>query len=284
MSDGLADLLHDAAVLYGFVDFLEEYCREQERSQTYVDASGLFFHYVKDLAAGIKEELGREINRATRFPTRLPVLQRNILTLKYYLQLLHEHVKPAADAHTLTIPAPLIHLASQQLQRVEGMRTSKIVILLTPEFMYFQRPHTYVKEQARLVQAIIPQATFPAKLGFIALPYSQGPSFFTNLAIYHEIGHFVYEELSKSDPPHPGVATLRSVTNRSLRGVQGSPSRRLCLEDNRELDARDFLRFVRYTPRRPGVFVCAGRDSGHAWVSVTKRFDKVQPHASSIST
>jgi len=219
MSDGLAELLHDAAVLYGFVDFLEEYCREQERSQTYVDASGLFFRYVKDLAAGIKEELGREISRATRFPARLPVLQRNILTLKYYLQLLHEHIKPAADAHTLTIPAPLIDLASQQLRRVEGMSASKIVILLTPEFMYFQRPHTYVKEQARLVQAIIPQAAFPAKLGFIALPYSQGPSFFTNLAIYHEIGHFVYEELSKSDPPYRGVAALRSVTNRSLRRV-----------------------------------------------------------------
>ena len=43
MPTGLADLLHDAAVLHGFVDFIEAYCREQERSQTYVDSSGLFF-------------------------------------------------------------------------------------------------------------------------------------------------------------------------------------------------------------------------------------------------
>ncbi len=222
MQTGLADLLHDAAVLHGFVDFIEEYCREQERSQTYSDASGLFFQYVEELAAGIKEELGNEINRATRFPSRLPVLRRNILTLKYYLRLLHALIKPAADAHTLTIPAPLIDLASQQLQRVEGMRKSKIVILLTPEFMYFQRPHTHVKEQARLVQTVIPQATFPARLGFIELPYSQGPSFFTNLAIYHEIGHFVYEELSNSDPAHPGIVALRSVTNRSLSKAFGS--------------------------------------------------------------
>lgn len=219
MPTGLEELVHDAAVLHGFVDFLEEYCREQERSQTYVDASGLFFQYVEKLAAGIKEELGSEINRATRFPARLPILRRNILTLKYYLRLLHALIKPAADAHTLTIPAPLIDLASMQLQHVEGMRKAKIVILLTPEFMYFQRPHTHVKEQARLVQTIIPQAEFPAKLGFIELPYSQGPSFFTNLAVYHEIGHFVYEELSNSDPPHPGVVDLRSVTSRSLRKV-----------------------------------------------------------------
>jgi len=36
MPDGLADLLHEAAVLHKLVDFIEEYCREQKRSQTYV--------------------------------------------------------------------------------------------------------------------------------------------------------------------------------------------------------------------------------------------------------
>jgi hypothetical protein len=223
MPAGLADLLHDAAALHRFVDFIEEYCKEQERSQTYVDASGLFFQYVEKLASGIKQELVKEIDRATRFPARLPVLRRNILTLKYYLRLLHTLIKPAADAHTLTIPGPLIDLASRQLQGVEGMRNSKIVILLTPEFMYFQRPHTHVKEQAQLVQTFIPQATFPPKLGFIELPYSQGPSFFNNLAIYHELGHFVYEELSTLNPPHRDVLALRSVTGRSLRKVSKDP-------------------------------------------------------------
>ncbi|SRR5713101_831682 len=220
MPDGLADFLHDAAVLHRFVDFIEEYCREQERSQTYVDASGLFFQYVEKLAAGIKQGLGKDVDRATQFPARLPILRRNMLTLKYYLRLLHALIKPAADAHTLTIPAPLIKLASQQLQRVEGMKNSKVVILLTPEFMYFQRPHTHVKEQARLVETFIPQAIFPAKLGFIELPYSQGPSFFTNLAVYHEIGHFVYEELSNLTPVHPDVAALRSATTKSLKSLR----------------------------------------------------------------
>jgi hypothetical protein len=216
MSAGLADLVHDAAVLHRFVDFIEEYCKEQERSQSYVDSSGLFFKYVEELAAGIKLELRSEVDRATRFPVRLPVLRRNILTLKYYLRLLHTLIKPAADAHTLTIPAPLIDLASRQLQAVKGMKNSKVVILLTPEFMYFQRPHTHVKEQASLVETFIPQATFPPKLGFIELPYSQGPSFFTNLAIYHEIGHFVYEELSGVGSAHQDIIALRSVTARSL--------------------------------------------------------------------
>lgn len=216
MPAGLADLLHDAAVLHRFVDFIEEYCKEQERSQTYVDASGLFFKYVENLSTSIKEELEKEIDRATRFPERLPLLRSKLWTIKNYLRLLHALIKPAADAHTLSIPAPLIDLASQQLQLVEGMRNSSIVILLTSEFMYFQRPHTDIKDQGHILESFIPRVSFPPKLGFIELPYSQGPSFFTNLAIYHEIGHFVYEELSNTNPPHRFISELKSATVRSL--------------------------------------------------------------------
>jgi hypothetical protein len=141
----LADLLHDSAVLHRFVDFIGEYCKEQERSQTYVDASELFFEYVEDLAEGIKQQLSSEIKRAKRFPSRIPILRSNIWTLKNYLRLLHALIKPVADAHTLTIPAPLVELASSQLQRTEGMSNSRIAVLLTSEFMYFQRPHTDIK-------------------------------------------------------------------------------------------------------------------------------------------
>jgi len=225
MPTGLADLLHDAAVLHRFLDFIEEYCKEQERSQTYVDSSGLFFEYVEKLAIGIKQELRHRVERATRFPKRLSIIRRELLTFKYYLRLLHTLIKPAADAHTLTIPEPLVALASDQLQLVDGMANSHVLILLTSEFMYFQRPHTDIKDQARNVGSIIPEASFPPKLGFIELPYSQGPSFFTNLAIYHEIGHFVYEELSNRTPPYSAITTLRLVTARSLNRALGKNRR-----------------------------------------------------------
>ena len=97
MPAGLAELLHDAAVLHRFV---EEYCEERERLQRCVDASGLFFQYVEKLTAGIKQQLCGEIERATRFPSRLPNLRLKMLTLKYYLRQLHALLKPAADAHT----------------------------------------------------------------------------------------------------------------------------------------------------------------------------------------
>ncbi len=221
MQAGLAALLHDAAVLHRFADFLEEYCKEQERSQRYIDASGDFFRYAENLARGIKVKLRSYVERASRFPpeiaaARVATLRREMLTFKDYLRLLHTLIKPAADAHTLSIPAPLINLASDQLHQIEGMKDSRIVVLLTPQLMYFQRPHTYVKEDAGRVEKFISQAKFPTKLGFIELPYSQGTSFFTNLAIYHEIGHFVYEELSTLRRKNPHIAALESVKDKSL--------------------------------------------------------------------
>jgi hypothetical protein len=116
------------------------------------------------------------------------------------------------------IPAPLIDLASEQLQSVNGMKNSKIVILLASEVMYFQRPHTDIKDEARIVESFIPEASFPPKLGFIELPYSQGPSFFTNLAIYHEIGHFVYEEISHTNS-NQSIADLQSAQDQCLQTV-----------------------------------------------------------------
>src|ERR1700691_6303692 len=219
MPTGLADVLHDASVLHRFVDFIGEYCRQQKRSQTYVGSAAVFFQYVEQLAAGIHDELRREIERATRGTPRLSTLRRNMRTYRGYLRLLHALIKPAADAHSLTIPGPLVDLASQQLQKVDGMTGSRLLILLTTEFIYFQRPHTDVKGQARKVEEFIPGASFPPKLGFIEIPYSQGPSFFTNLAIYHEIGHFVYEELSNRNPPHAGFRSLALVKDRCLKGT-----------------------------------------------------------------
>ena len=176
--------------LHRFAGFIEEYCKEQERSQRYIDALGEFF--AMQVVRARERKLGDYVERAGRFQpriasSRIVTLQRNILTFKDCLRVLHTHIKPAADAHTLSIPAPLVNLACEQLQQIAGMEHSRIVVLLTPQLMYFQRPHTHVKQQAACVEKEIPEAKFPPKLGFIELPYSQGSSLFTNLAIYHEL-------------------------------------------------------------------------------------------------
>lgn len=197
MYDAIDALLHDAASLHSLVDFIHHYCNEQKTSQTYVDATVAFFDYIDRLANGTKEFLRTSTQSA--LPQRADVIRTSLLSVKNYWRVLHTFIKPAADAHTLKIPSPLLKLTAEQVQKVPGMQDAKVVVLLTPELMYFQMPHSGIKDAATNLSPIIPNAPFPPNLGFVELPYSQGPSFFNNLVIYHEIGHFVYEELSIAD-------------------------------------------------------------------------------------
>ena len=109
-------------------------------------------------------------------------------------------MKSAADGHRLRTPGPLLDLVEHLLRGLAGVPDAKIVILISPELNYFQHPHTQLKDLAAELSLNIPGApSFPEQLGFIAIPYSQGGSVFTNTIIFHELGHFVFEQLSKWD-------------------------------------------------------------------------------------
>jgi hypothetical protein len=137
MHDAIDALLHDAASLHRLVDFIHRYCKEQRTSQTYVDATGVhFFDYIDGLATGTKEFL--RVSTQSALPHRAVVIRTSFLSVKNYWRVLHTFIKPPADAHTLKIPSPLLNLAAEQVQKVPGMQDANVVVLLTPELMYFQ--------------------------------------------------------------------------------------------------------------------------------------------------
>jgi len=217
MQDGIDGLLHDAACLHGLVDFVQQYCTEQLVSQSYLDATGDFFGYIDELARGTKQFLSDSTASASRSRQRIEAVRADLLVVKDYWRILHAFIKPASDAHTLRIPCSLIRLAVRQVGRVSGMHDAKVAILLTPELMYFQTPHTHLKDLAAKLNKVIPEAAFPPKLGFVELPYSQGPGFFNNLILYHELGHFTFEELCSSNLFDSGFATLDAAIIDSLQ-------------------------------------------------------------------
>src|SRR5258708_33426164 len=59
-------------------------------------------------------------------------------------------------------------------------------------------------------------------LVFIELPYSLGPSFFTNLTIYHELGHDVYERMSDARPANPAFTQLAGAMESSFNKNLGT--------------------------------------------------------------
>ena len=51
---------------------------------------------------------------------------------------------------------------------------------------------------------------------FVEVPYSQGPNFFANLMIYHELGHYVFERLADADDRRPAFTLLVSAMDRAF--------------------------------------------------------------------
>src|ERR1035441_3591833 len=99
------------------------------------------------------------------------------------------------------------------------MRGATLTALLTPELNYFQSSHTGLKVAATALTRQIPEATWEGRVGFVELPYSQGKTFFSNLLLYHEIGHFVFEECYRKDGSEGG--TLYDSVYRSLQEAYG---------------------------------------------------------------
>ncbi len=89
------------------------------------------------------------------------------------------------------------------------------MVLHTPELMYYQNT---------------PQSELLRQLVFVEIPYSQGPSFFTNLTIYHELGHYVFDNLAEAEKRSPAFAELTDAMERAFSEKLGQ---RLTTPSNR---------------------------------------------------
>jgi len=194
MQSELAGLLQDAASLDRFVRFLKEFCEERRASHHYLPSSVSFFHYVHQLAEKTEAFLQDLIGQGEAADRSLRVERLKLAVVKAFWTILHGLIKPAADAHTLKIPAPLLGLLEQQLHALGTFSKSQVVTLLSPDLNYFQYRTGPLRGLAAQLTLFVPDAPpFPEGLGFIAIPYSQESCLFTNLLLYHELGHFVFE-------------------------------------------------------------------------------------------
>lgn len=229
MQGSLAGLQHEAASVYRLVDFIERFCREQSSTRSYVSATAKFLDLVIALAKGTKQYILRTASEAkkragagterTQFFETWIINERGVLhTIKGSWTIIHKYLKPAADAHALQVPIPLVKLAERQIRSVQGMSGAVVAVLLTPELNYFQTPHTRFKNAVSTLRRATNDPAVPASgpVGFVELPFSQGPSFFNNVALYHELGHFALAECSSN------TAALKQAAEHSLRGVLGT--------------------------------------------------------------
>ncbi len=229
MQTELDQLVHDAASLQRFVQFLTRFCEEQENRHAYVASSVVFFKYVQDLGTHTVNFLQPYVSHTMMSSDLIQIHRRKLVAIKKFWSLLHGFIKPATDAHALSIPLPLLDVIEDQLRSLAGLSGASIVTVLSVDLNYFQYRLARLKESATLLTSVIPGAPgFPHGLGFIAIPYSQAASLFTNTLIYHELGHFVFEELSKDGQVSKKIDEALSDTFGSQFDTAPEPSRSWC--------------------------------------------------------
>ena len=190
-------LIHDATFLFRFVDSIERFVAEHESQFTYNDATGAYFSEVrsevkrtKKLVLDVLEKASQSKSHEDRFR-----YQRELAIQKDLWKVRHTYIKPAADADSLNVPGPLIKMAESHIRGLVGAENSDVVVLLTPELMYFEnRPNeTDLLGKGRV---------------FLEIPYSQAAGFFANLTVYHELGHYVWSRLAAELSLSPAFTAL----------------------------------------------------------------------------
>lgn len=209
-------LIHEASALYRLVDSIDRFVAEQQSSYTYTDSTEALFRYVRISAQATKQQVSTIIAESARRPADIERRYRpELIIQKNQWRTLHTYIKPASDAHTLSLPVPLLNLAKSHLRSVKGMEHIDIVPLLTPELMYYHN---------------LPRIGVGENLVFVELPYSQGPGLFTNLTIYHELAHFVFEKLETDETKgsvveHLAKAMASSFDSKLGQRITTAPTR-----------------------------------------------------------
>jgi hypothetical protein len=184
MSSPQESLIHEAASLFRLVDSVDTFVAEHQSAYTYTEATEDFFRKIRELAMVTRQRVSEIVKRPAEKPAEIQHQYNDLIIEKDRWKILHTFIKPASDAHTLALPVALVRLAEKHLHSVVGNAAADLVPLLTRDLMYYQ------VSTLRDLDDLL----------FLELPYSQGPSFFMNLTIYHELGHYVFESTSHAQP------------------------------------------------------------------------------------
>jgi hypothetical protein len=191
-----AGVIHDAAALYRFVDTIRTTCDLGRGYPAYSDASREFLIFIGQLADATKEYVSRFPSKMPSKFAEYPVYRQELLTLRDAWYEVHRRVKPIVDADTLHVPSALISSLVRRLRTVPRFQNTRLAILHTELLNYLQVVGSRIRGTATSISALVGAPPFPPNLGLIGIPYSQCESVFLNCLIAHEIGHFVFGELS----------------------------------------------------------------------------------------
>ncbi len=196
MSNILDQVRQDAASLQAFICSVSDKCECRNGAVSYPEPSERFFTYISKLAAKTKSYLQAEIEIPDKAPEECLDLRRDIAILQASWGFMHQFVKPVLDADTLKLPTAFLQGIIARFQEIPRFSSTDFIFYHSSQLNYFNVKLGVFKPRADQISRIVDGPKFPENLGLIGIPYSQSESLFINCLIPHEMGHYVFGELS----------------------------------------------------------------------------------------
>jgi hypothetical protein len=186
-------LRHDLTALFAFIDSVTSGLAARRSVAAYGPAADRFFEFVTKLADSCKDHISSwTIEDDEEFEDR----RGELSTLRAAWRDLHFLVKPALDADTLQAPLAVVDGIVRRFQELPGCDQTNFAIFHTSDFNYTEvRTADLSSVVDKFTNVISDPPPFPANLGLIGMPYSQGRTAFATCLVAHEMGHYRYRKL-----------------------------------------------------------------------------------------
>ncbi len=185
-------LQREVASLYLFVETVSRTCAPPPQAVSYSESSSRFFDYISRLAERTKIHIEDFDGHADDEPEEFIEARTELLTLRVAWRELHQLIKPSVDADTLNQPTAMVAALVNRLHEVRGFESSDFTIFHTDSFDYAQINPGATEDLVAQLARIVDAEPFPADLGLIGIPNSQGNALFLNCLLAHEIGEYAY--------------------------------------------------------------------------------------------
>jgi hypothetical protein len=172
------------------VDSLKESIAVGRADRTYPKWSDYFLSFCEQAAKKTGDYLEKQVH-----PGESSVGKSNLPAVMHGWELLQTFIKPVLDGDNLKVPYPLVHFLTVHVGELPKVEGAKFVIEISPQLTYYQHQHTDLRRAVFFLQTIVNGPPIEKGLGFLGLPCSQSKGLFMNCLLYHEVGHFIAEEV-----------------------------------------------------------------------------------------
>jgi hypothetical protein len=161
--------------------------------KTHLHATNVFVDHIRESLEAVNVFVRSAIEGAIQEPLAKAKL-REFDLIKKTLKWLYVFTKEAIDADTLSIPHSLTVFLNHLVKKIQGCESASLVVLGSSNLMYYKCNLGDLRDLTSRLHTII--RLYPVlreDIGMLKFPYSAAQDVLANCVLFHEMGHYIYE-------------------------------------------------------------------------------------------